>query len=202
MITDTHYPDARRKARAQLGGASIALWLLGFGALVVAMATTSIYVDEVGKAKRNCEGRDYSTDKYWSSYDECYRPSVSGNRDFALAAVVTWLLGGAAVGLGIYIFRREPKFMRVLRERPQDVVWVYEQPVALSRNGVVIRTTYVACIALVDKTLETLDLGVKSADCDAEIALAAARVPRATVGFSDERMAQFARDPRSLLAGS
>ena len=46
MITDTTYPDARRKARGQLGGGVIALGIVGVGLLAGALGATSIHLHD------------------------------------------------------------------------------------------------------------------------------------------------------------
>jgi hypothetical protein len=198
-ITDTHYPDARRKARYQLGGGVIAAWIVGAGLAVTSAASTSIYFDAVAKAKANCVSRDYSSDPYWHSYAHCYDGTLDADTEFATVALVTGILGAAAIAFGTWLFRREPAFMRALRQRPQDVVWIYDRPVEIRRRGVHLRTTYVVCIGLVDQRVLALDMGVSASSAQAELHLVSARAPKATVGFSSDHAAAFQDDPRALL---
>ena len=182
-ITDTTYPEARRKARAQLGGGVIALGIVGVGLFAVTLVAGIIYRDELRKMHQCCDYRDFGKDPYYKSRDSCYEICGSGRNSFLGLAVGAGVLAVSLSGAAVRIFRREPRFMTVLRKRPGDVREISIQAVDLTSgtSGMVLRTTYVVCIRLVDGSVLPLDFGTSRDAAEAEVRLVAARAPKATV---------------------
>lgn len=90
--------------------------------------------------------------------------------------------------------------MRVLRERPGDIAWIYEQQVNSRAGGVTVARAYNIQIRLVDG--KGHNLSVKGADRDEVMRLLGEIAPAATFGYSRELAKQFRRDPRSLVAAA
>ena len=106
-----------------------------------------------------------------------------------------WVLCAGAGLLGLLFFipalgdPRETKPLRLLRERAQDVVWMYAH---------VVRNKGVSWILLrlADGKLVRLPAGFGSEDV--VLRALGSYLPHATTGFSAEREVQYRRDPSSL----
>jgi hypothetical protein len=83
--------------------------------------------------------------------------------------------------------------IRLLRERPQDVVWVY--PATQSVNGVPSQTFL--NFGLVDGSSKALAIGAKN-DPKPLLELARSSIPHATFGFSPETETRFKESPAAL----
>jgi hypothetical protein len=79
--------------------------------------------------------------------------------------------------------------LRVLRDRPQDIVWFYAH---------VIRNKATSWILLRMANGKLVRLPAKFGAEDALVRALAAHLPHATFGFSSERDAQYRRDPGAL----
>jgi hypothetical protein len=127
-------------------------------------------------------------------------------------AFVHWVIGGffAAVAMGLLwlgLVKNSPArspLMRALRQRPDDLVWVYCKEFSVSVHGAevpgVVRDVNIVA-NLVDGSACVL---VVHKDRAREVLSAISAVaPRAATGYSDARQEEFRCDPRSLLgAGS
>lgn len=112
---------------------------------------------------------------------------------------------GAAAALGAALFfgllwlwgrARGAAFVRVLRDRSGDVVWVYGQQFR-TRYGAN-RGTYVN---LGLRSGSEVMIATANVSSEALILEIARLVPRATLGYSEEKRASFRRSPQSLLRG-
>jgi hypothetical protein len=84
-----------------------------------------------------------------------------------------------------------------LVERPDDVVWLYRQDTAVKVDGIdapVVDTNIIARLA----DGSTVAITVKKTGASALMDALQVLAPAAATGHSDEREAQFKRDPRSL----
>lgn len=108
-------------------------------------------------------------------------------------------LGAAGVG-GAFFFallgwlhrRRPPKFVRVLRDAPRDVVWIYVYTVRRRGGGTVFEQVY---LGLKDGTRCTIDI-VGSRDQVLRNVVACASY--ATMGYTEENKRRFKKDPASM----
>ena len=84
-----------------------------------------------------------------------------------------------------------------LRDRPDDVVWLYQQDIEVSVNGIPGPVRDCNVIAkLADGS--TVAMTVAKGRADALLDALARLAPAAAKGFSEEREAEFKRDPRAV----
>ncbi|MCB9779430.1 MAG: hypothetical protein H6742_12760 [Alphaproteobacteria bacterium] len=106
-----------------------------------------------------------------------------------------WVLCAGAGLLGLLFFipalgdPRKARPLQLLRERPQEIVWIY---------AFVVRNKATSWILLRMADGKHLRLPVQFGGEDAVLQALGAYLPHATSGFSDERDAQYRRDPASL----
>ena len=101
--------------------------------------------------------------------------------------------------------RYTTRFVRVLRNEPQRVAWLYIRNTTLVTRvvGVTVaenRDAWQTIVAGLDDGA-TVELEVKNGSAGSVSSLFeafSALVPAAAIGFTEERTAAFARDPRSL----
>lgn len=107
----------------------------------------------------------------------------------------------AGVLFWVALFKSRPSrspLVRALRERPDDVVWIYRMDTNVSVGPIdapVLQCNVVAGLA--DGSTVAMTVRIPAAD-DLLLALHTLAT-RAAVGFSEERQATFGRDPRALL---
>ncbi len=104
-------------------------------------------------------------------------------------------------GLGLFFWgwwrrRRGPAFLRVLRDTPEKVVWVYVFEVRVRYGG----SSRTVQLGLHDGREVMIHLGANDSHDQtlAVVANIAPMVPWATLGYSDEKKAQFRRNPIRL----
>lgn len=104
-------------------------------------------------------------------------------------------------GLGLFFWgwwrrRRGPAFFRVLRDTPEKVVWVYVFEVRVRYGG----SSRTVQLGLHDGRELMIHLGANDSHDQtiAVVANIAPMVPWATLGYSDEKKAQFRRNPIRL----
>jgi hypothetical protein len=107
-----------------------------------------------------------------------------------VAVVLLW------VGLVKNSPSRSP-LMLALRDRPDDVVWIYMQDVNVTVDGIAAPVRDANVIANL-RDGSTVAITVNKSNAAAVHEALAALAPRAAIGFSDERQAQYKRDPGSL----
>lgn len=107
-------------------------------------------------------------------------------------------------GLGMFFWgyrrhRQGPAFFRVLRDTPEKVVWVYVFEIRVRYGG----SSRTVKMGLNDGRELTIYLGTNDypEQTTAVVANIAPMVPGATLGYSDEKKAQFRRNPISLKRG-
>jgi len=119
----------------------------------------------------------------------------------------------AAVGLGLLFFgfgvfalwmcvrywdpARSP-VMEVLRDRPHQIVWIYDQEIESRVAGATVARAHHIHLQL--ENGKGLKLSVASPDRDEVLTLLGRLAPRATFGYSRELRKQYKRDPRSVAA--
>jgi hypothetical protein len=87
--------------------------------------------------------------------------------------------------------------VRLLRDRPHELVWVYVERLTVRRSGV----THVRLrLGGVDKRRHLVPM-TNNNDIERALPIFAAALPHATVGYDLEKNARFMRDPESLRKG-
>jgi hypothetical protein len=114
------------------------------------------------------------------------------------------LFGGlAALFVWVALVKSSPDrspLMVALRERPDDVVWLYVTDVRVNVSGIdaPVRDCNVTS-RLADGS--TIAITVKKERAEELLAALSSLAPRAAVGFSEEREKQYKVDPRSVAQG-
>jgi hypothetical protein len=126
------------------------------------------------------------------------RPTLTSK--IVVGGIGGFLLLLAAVSLWAALVKSNPNrspLIRALLEHPDDVVWLYESETAITVNGIEAPVSDTNIIAgLADG--KTIAITIKKPNAAALLDALKALAPRATIGFTPERQAQFKRDPRSL----
>ncbi|MDB4932804.1 MAG: hypothetical protein JWM10_5288 [Myxococcaceae bacterium] len=121
------------------------------------------------------------------------------------AIVIVALVAGFFAMLGVLLLwvgfvknspQRSPLVV-ALRERPDDVVWIYLQDVAVDVSGIAAPVQDANVIANL-RDGSTVAITVQKSQAPALLAALAALAPGAATGFSEARQAQFKGSPGSL----
>ena len=115
-------------------------------------------------------------------------------------------IGAVFLATGVFLARmtwqhwdpHKAPLMRVLRERPGAIVWIYVEEISGQAAGVTVKRNFNIKIALADKKVHTL--AVKPEHKERVLEILAAYSPQATIGFSRDRQKQYRRDPASLAS--
>ncbi len=121
------------------------------------------------------------------------------------AIVMVALVAGFFTLLGILLLwvgfvknspQRSPLVV-ALRERPDDVVWIYQQDVTVDVSGIAAPVQDANVITNL-RDGSTVAITVHKSQVTALLAALSALAPGAATGFSEERQAQFKASPGSL----
>ncbi|WP_394824451.1 hypothetical protein [Pendulispora albinea] len=181
-----------------------------FGILVMPWAILTIFV--VGSAllaaKEGmkdwskfdwCLGKTYP-DTYYATLEDCQsyaRDNFEHNAMMFIGIAVAFFVAWAILGFfGLRAARRLPKVLSLLDNAPTTIVWAYERETFLEGSKVAANRREIV-IGCVDGA--TSSLWVRSPDEVGPLLSAIAhQCPGITMGFNEEKSAQFARDPRSM----
>ena len=128
------------------------------------------------------------------------------HEDGTLAArIMAWGVVGffallSVLLLWVAIYKNSPSrspLVVALRNRPTDVVWIYQQDVAVNVHGIAAPVRDANVIARL-RDGSTVAITVSRNAAPALLAALAALAPSAAVGYSSEREAQFEKDPQSV----
>ncbi len=111
-----------------------------------------------------------------------------------------WVFVAAgALGLALFFFLltlfyrwRTPAFVKILRDRPEDVVWVYLYTVRRRGGGTVFEQVY---LGMKNGSKHTIDVVGPS---EQVLRAVASLTTSATLGYTEALQKQFLRDPKSL----
>ncbi|WP_394835855.1 hypothetical protein LVJ94_02960 [Pendulispora rubella] len=139
-------------------------------------------------------------DSYYSTLEDCQsyaRDNFKQNAMTFIGIAISFFIAWAVVGFfGFRAARRLPKVLSLLDNAPATSVWAYEQKTFLegSKTAANRREIVVGCV---DGTKS--NLWIRSPDEIGPLLTAIAlQCPGITIGFDEEKSAQFVRDPRSM----
>ena len=121
--------------------------------------------------------------------------SVSDGRDWPML-----LIALATIAIGTLMLRSawrnrnvlQSPLLTMVREHPEQIVWIYME--TAKKYGESNKTVSIRCFPLAVFTLQAID-------AEAVLAELASWCPRASVGFSAEKLKMFETQPHVLLAG-
>jgi hypothetical protein len=135
------------------------------------------------RCKRETKGR--------SLVDYCVERSRKSLPWFGLAGA---LLGAGLffVLLAVYFKRHVPKFVKILRDRPEDVVWVYLYTLRRRGGGTVLEEVHLGLRNGIKCKIEVPGSAQDAVRCIAGLTRGA------TLGYTEANQKQFFRDPGSM----
>ena len=106
---------------------------------------------------------------------------------------------GLAIGRLAYTMRNPERapVVTLVKERPQEVAWIYVQQIDSQAAGVSVRKTHNVKVANVDG--KTYTLAVASDQIEGLLTLLSQASPQAAGGYSKELEAQYKQEPRSVM---
>lgn len=152
------------------------------------------------RARAQCEGQTYPWDwappyqPAYASIEACRadRELFRGEaKDFGSIALGLFPLTLVFLGLSVGLRKRLPAALKVLRDRPQDVVWAH---VLVVRGG---GTDRYASINTAQRESFSLQLSTPE-QCTDVVRRVGMLCPHATIGYTDDARARFNQDPNLL----